>query len=530
MSHTAISNHEPLARRGSRALVALRLIALLMLALAPGRAALAQGDTPQPQSEELTRLQLLQAEAEARQAIAEARKAELEARFPAPSGTPLSGTTTVPDEAASRVEERIVGYISVAEAANRIAEAIHRHYPQMTALAVLNNGDVQLLLIYSAATKRVDVYKMRYDGLAASMQAALDADPIPAGPAAPCDPKTLTAGLGGAGFIPALTAATSAVGAVNDLLAFFRTDVTIKGSTFPVTEPVIVTETFRALRARYGIQLALYYPNEIPPDFAAATASPMIDRLEALLTSKGNADAVNARITQRIADKNKLIETLQACASVAGQAAAKKQKEAEEAQAKIAELVEEIANLKPKAPERPAKVAQLGAAQRKKAAAEAEATTQESIRTRHGNQIAQLRREVAALQAAAQPLAALNTQADLLAKDMIKIGENTNLNPLTSFIRAERIKKLLDDSNGYWLKLNVHVSGGNTKIKRNLLIDVFNGGSRVRYSGASTVEYHLYDRFGRSMLSDTTNSYIKDKKAKDVLRVAEGAIQTTDQR
>ncbi|HEX8456082.1 MAG TPA: hypothetical protein VF656_02075 [Pyrinomonadaceae bacterium] len=67
--------------------------------------------------------------------------------------------------------------------------------------------------------------------------------------------------------------------------------------------------------------------------------------------------------------------------------------------------------------------------------------------------------------------------------------------------------------------------------KRHLFIDVFNGGPRVRYSGASsTVEYHLYNRLGRSMLSDTTNSYIKDKKAKDVQTVSSAAIQGTDQK
>jgi hypothetical protein len=540
MSHTTASGYE---LRGAAtgagrttwvvprpALTLFTLLALLVLLLAPQRVAFGQDDEGDaPQSPELERLKVIKAEAEARQAIAEARRAELDANFPKPTSTPLAGDVSFKDDNA-RVEEKLVGYISVAEAANRIANAIHGNYPGLKALAVLNDGDVQLLLVYSAATKRVDAYVGRYGRVTAAMRAALAADPVWAGPTAPCDPKALAAGLGGAAFNP-LSAATSVIGSVSDILAFFRTDVSIEGSAITVGEPVIVTETFRALRdsSRYGKSIALYYPREIPPDFDPGHDSPMLTRLEELFNAKAGADDLNAQIAQRVADKNKLIETLTTCRNLAGQEAAKAQKTAQDQRAAADALQEEVSKLKPGA-ERKAKEAQRDAARRKADAAEREARDQEALRRAHSNDITKLRSEIALLQAAVQPLPALNSQTDLLVKDMVKVNEQANLNPLTSFLRAERIHKVLKDTDGYWLKLNVVNAGGTTKVKRHLFIDVFNGGPRVRYSGASTVEYHLYDRLGRSMLSDTTNSYIRDKKAKDVQTVSSAAIQDTDQK
>jgi hypothetical protein len=505
------------------------LLAFFLLLLAPQQVAFAQDDDDnEPKSETLKRLEAIKAEAEARQAIAEAKRAELDANFPKASSTPLSGDVSFKDDNA-RVEEKLVGYLSVAEAANRIADAIHRSQPQLTALAILNGDDIQLLLIYSAATKRVDAYVARYNRTATAMQAALTADPMWSGPTASCDPTALVSGLGGTPFNP-LSAATSVLGSFSDILAFFRTDVSIEGSSITVGEPVIVTETFRALRAKYGNRLALYYPREIPPDFDPEYTSPMLDKLETLFNAKANADDLNARIAQRIAEKNKLIETLSACRNLAGQAAATARRTVKEQQGAAKNLQDEISELPAGGQERRAKESQLVSAQNTANTAQSEAVNQDNIRRLHSDDINKLRGEIALLQAAAQPLVALNAQTELLAKDLIKVDEKTNLNPLTSFLRAERINKLLKDTGGYWLKLNVVNAGGTTKVKRHLFIDVFNGGPRVRYSGASTVEYHLYDRFGRSMLSDTTNSYIKDRKAKDVQNISEAAIQSTDQR
>lgn len=539
MQHTAAPENVELNRGNSPharrrpALPALLLALVFAVLLAHGgaRAQDTSGgdDSSQPQSDTLKRLKELQAEAEAREAIAKAKRAELDARFPQSSGKTLEGKTTVGD--GERIEERLVGFISVGDAADRIAAAIHRAHPEIKSIAVYNDGDVQLLLIYSAATKRVDAYAARFNNLATAEQAALTAYPMWSVPNAPCDAKALAAGRGGAGFVNPLGAATSLLGSVNDILAFFRTDVEIKSSTFDVAEPVVVTEVFRALRGQYGErQIALYYPREFPPDFDPRQDSPMLNKLEALFNSKANAEALAAQINQRIADKNEQIKTLQACQALAGQAS---QKAAQDQQKVIADLEGKLAALpagRAGAQQRAALEARLAEERRKAAAIESGNTPADAAKKQHGDDIKKLQTEVAALQSAAQPLAALDQQADLLVKDMIKVDDKTGLNPLTAFIRSERIQKLMDDTNGYWLKLNVVKAGGNTRVKTNLLIDVFNGGNRVRYSGASIVEYHLYDRLGRSVLSDTTNSYVDYMKPKDVLKRAAQAQQTSDQK
>ena len=143
--------------------------------------------------------------------------------------------------------------------------------------------------------------------------------------------------------------------------------------------------------------------------------------------------------------------------------------------------------------------------------------------------MAKLDKEIAALEAAGQPLILLNAQTELLFKDLVKVDEKTGISQLVAFIRSENIQRLLEARNGYWLKLNVVIAGGNTRIKTNLIVDVFTGGNRISYSGASIVQYHLYDRFGRSILSDTTSEYLDYRKSKDIRRLVEESRQTGDQ-
>ncbi len=526
--------HSAFGRRVSSRVLTAVLSALLTLCFLCGaQATWAQDESDsEPQSEELERLKVLQAEAEAREAIAKAKRAELDARFPQSTSSRLEGKTTVGEK--GRVEEQVVGFISVAQAADRIAETIHNTYPNLPTLAVYNEGDIQLLLIYSAATKRVDAYIARYDKQAAAEQAALTAYPMWNIPTAPCDPKALAtagAGRGGEGFINPLGVATSLLGSFGDILSFFRTNVDIQGSTFTVSESVLVTEVFRSLRAKYANNISLYYPKEFPPDFDPTQDSPMLIKLEALFNSKANADTLAAQIAGRIKDKSDQITTLKQCQAFAGQAVSEAQKKVDAQPKVLKDLEDKIAALqrgRAGAQQRRALLAQLAAEQNKLAALSDEIAAKEQIKTQHGNDIKKLEKEIAALQAVVQPLTPLNSQADLLVKDMVKVDEKTGINPLTAFIRSERIQKLMQDTKGHWLKLNVVTAGGNTRVKTNLFVDVFNGGNRVSYSGASIVEYHLYDRSGRSLLSDTTNSYVDYMKAKDVRKFSEAAIQTLD--
>lgn len=541
-------------RRTLAALCALLFLAALLAAPPPIRA---QGDDDEPQSEELTRLRVLKAEAEARAAIAKAKREEFNARFPQSELDPLEGKTTLTSAEKLFVEEVLVGYISVAEAAEKIAAAIktadtgYADEDKVRRIVVWNDGDVQALVVYSAATKRVSAYTNKYAALKAAMDAALRANRLWKVPNAECDKQALAAftesGTRGGAF-NALGAATSVLGSFGDLLSFFRTDVQIRGGTFAVDESVLVTEVFRALRktSALGPGVELYYPREFPPNFDPASESEMLKGLETLLGSKAEAAELARRIEELVAAKTKQIEVLEACKALADQtlaapqkALAAEQKKAADAEKKVGELVEKIGAgpaSRKDAQELKAARAALEAAKKEVEAAEKRLEERRAalqpIRDTHEADVEKLRNEIAALRAAAAPRAALDAEAELLVRDMVKVDDKTGINPLTAFIRSESIQKVMSDGpdgKSYWLKLKVVNAGGNTKTKTNLILDVFNGGQRVRYSGASTVEYHLYSSRGRSLLSDTTNGYVDYMKAKDVKKLADAARQAHDQ-
>jgi len=429
-------------------------------------------------------------------------------------------------EADRRVEEQLAGQISVAQAANRIAKAIRAAYPGMTSLLIYNDGDIRLLLVYGAATKRVDAYTTRYANLAAAEFAALAADPAWTGPGAPCDEPVFAQERGDVKAAPVNPAGVASSPAVTfgDALSLFRAGANTKGDAPGAGEPVVVTEVFRALREQYHGSVALYYPTEIPPGFDPARDSRLLDKLEALFNSKANAEAAAAQITQRVADKRELVSRIQKCRAAADSSQAALQKLFGEQQKKSDDLDRAIL-LRPKGrPTAAQRARQLKERERLadlRARLEPRAASLWPVRQRLGDDVRRLEKQMAALRDASGPLPALDAQAGLLAKDLTRADDETGLNPLAAFIRAEMIQKFMQENDAYWLKLRVVAAGGSARVRSNLFADLFKGGGRVWYSGASIVEYHLYDRLGRSLLSDTTNSYEEYREAKEFKRLAD---------
>lgn len=437
----------------------------------------------------------------------------------ADSRTPESESRPETDR---RVEEQLAEQISVAQAANRIAKAIRAAYPGMSSLLIYNDGDIRLLLVYGAATKRIDAYTTRYAHLAAAESAALAADPAWTGPSAPCDEAAFAQER-----VEMRDAPVNSTGDApnsGDPLALFRADAGVGPSAPDAGEPVVVTEVFRALREQYHGSVELYYPAEMPPGFDPARDSTMLGKLEALFNAKANAEAVAALVSRRVADKRELVSRLQKCRAAADASQAALQKLVADRQKKSDDLDRAIL-LRPKgrptAAQRALRLAERAGLADLRARLEPRAASLWSVRQRLGDDARRLEKQLAALGDVPGPLAALNAQAELLTKDLTRADDKTGLNPLAAFIRAEMIQKFLQEKDPYWLKLRVVAAGGSTRVRSSLLADLFKGGGRVWYSGASIVEYHLYDRLGRSLLSDTTNSYEEYRKAEDVKKLAD---------
>lgn len=444
-------------------------------------------------------------------------------------GDERSPETEPRPETDGSVEEQLAGQISVAQSANRIAKAIRAAYPGMSSLLIYNDGDIRLLLVYGAATKRIDAYTTRYANLAAAEFAALAADPAWTGPGAPCDEAAFAQGRADVKEVRNARVSSSGAAAnspvtFGETLALFRADSKTRPGATDAGEPVVVTEVFRALREQYHGSVALYYPAEIPPGFDPARDSRLLDKLEALFNSKANAESAAAQIAERVADKRELIARLQKCRAAADSAQVSMHKLLGEQQKRSDDLDRAIL-LRPEGRPTAAQTARRMKERARladlRARLEPRVASLWPVRQRLGDDLRRLEKQASALAEAAGPLAALNAQAELLTKDLTRADGETGLNPLAAFTRAEMIQRFMQENDAYWLKLRVVAAGGSAKVRSSLFADLFKGGGRVWYSGASIVEYHLYDRLGRSLLSDTTNSYEEYRTARDFKKLAD---------
>lgn len=550
----------------------------------------AQTPTPPPDSDEVKRLKEEKAQSELRKGIAEDKKAEIEAKFPKPATSPLEGKTTVEGAV---IESQMISYVSLSRAADRVITAIKGHFTEGENLAVYNERDINLMLSYRVAMSQIDELVNQGYCQILTTAATNNLCPTPKPTPSP-SPGPLHVPLA---LPAALPIAQSFLGAFVDMTALLRTNVEIKGQTFVIDEGPLVAEVFRAARAnsplpnpvdpkalpvpKFG---ALYYPYVFPPNIDSSQGSQILRRLEDLHKLRGNAsqviDAIEKDSTQiekaaaKIKELKKVIEeTLPkqsadavALAGTLIQANCRRLSAEVDGIKKLPEELQSdamlrlIDRLKKDCPRlNPDKFAQLlglsnvlretakdledaGIALGKATANKKDAEKNLS------DQLALLKlnpepslpspppptpddRKDAATAAVAQ-LKAINAQFDNLVTSLIRT-QGTDANPLTSYIRTERLSSALakscasssttpcasastTDPGSYWLLLKVINAGGNNRIKTNLLVDIFTGGNRISHSGGVIIQYQLFDRSGQSVESGTVSEYTDYIKANKV--------------
>jgi hypothetical protein len=91
------------------------------------------------------------------------------------------------------------------------------------------------------------------------------------------------------------------------------------------------------------------------------------------------------------------------------------------------------------------------------------------------------------------------------------------------FLRAETAYNLLTSDNdgndpkkNYWLEVKIALSGGNTKVDKNLMLDIFRGGNKVSFSAAAVVSYSVYRSDGKMLVSDTILTYMPYQKTGNI--------------
>ena len=490
--------------------------------------------TPTPKSAEVLRLEEEKTQAELRKAVAEANKAELEARFPKPSTTPLSGTTTL-DGAV--IESQMISYAQMSIAANQLVQRLKDSDRQIRTLVIYNDKDVNLILSYKVALNQLELIRTGYNDLlelaASGPQPGLENTRV--------ESLRQRAVSRLAASIPILSVAQSIFGSFVDLTALLRTNVDIKGQVFDIEEAALVSEVFRAANAKDGLSASLFYPALFPPnlDFKVEDMkSPLLTKIESLNEVKAYADGLanaledNKKHTQQTKADIAALKT-----DIENVTARKKNNEDKltdlkriygdpddpRARRRIPrEKLELMLELERKIADLANKLNQLQQTELPKAQAELNRLNEE------------LRWLLSKLKPTLQDpdkiddtiarLRAKNEQFANFIEALVKADQVTGLNPLTSYIKAETMLSALkgaegNDTDFYWLQLKVLKAGGNNRIKTNLLVDIFTGGNRVSHSGGTIVEYILFDRNGKSVVSDIItdySGYVKANKVKQL--------------
>jgi len=520
----------------------LAFLTLLLLTLRVRAQTPSESPTATPKSPEVLRLEDEKAQAELRRAIAEANKAELEARFPKPTTTPLTGTTTVEGAV---IESQIVSYAQMAIAADKMVNQLKSTKPTIKSLVIYNDKDVNLLLSYKVALNQLAVINKGYDNL-------IEREPpscpgvAPDSAAGKAEALRMRGTAALTGPVPFLTLAQSIFGSFVDLTALLRTNVEIKGQVFDVDETALVSQVFRAAGGKDGLQATLFYPALFPPNLdldADKTVSPILSQLDALNNTKAYAEGLANGLeetTKAIKKAEATIEGLKAI--VEGLAGRKKETEAKLAELEsiygrsdvprsrrrippeklelMLELKRAIVNFQKQLDEiQHEPDGKLPQAMAKKSRLDAELKCL----------LSKLKADLQNPEKLDETIAKLRAKNEQFAKfieALVKADSATGLNSLTSYIKAENMRTALKgvegkDTDFYWLQLKVLKAGGNNRIKTNLVVDIFTGGNRLSHSGGVVVEYILFDRNGKSVASDIFTEYSGYVKADKIRKLGD---------
>ena len=84
------------------------------------------------------------------------------------------------------------------------------------------------------------------------------------------------------------------------------------------------------------------------------------------------------------------------------------------------------------------------------------------------------------------------------------------------YARTEKIISSMGANGIYWLVIKNVKAGGNMRIKSNPLVDIFRGGSSVKFSGGSVAYYYILDNTGNIVVSNVINGYIPYEKSSKI--------------
>jgi hypothetical protein len=445
--------------------------------------------TPTPTAEEQrlidenTLLTLQKTNAELRKGI---RDAQVK-----PTATPLGGTATVD----TSIEVEMMSYDALSGVAKKVGDEILDKAPDAKVIAVYSAADIKDWRFYKSTSP---AFAGRMETLKSQYQSSVNPP-----------------GAGLAPLVGAFEAGTTALSSFVDLLAFFRSDVEIKGKDVTIARRPLVNEVLRALR-NSDDELVLLNPAEFPPQLIDPTThlpfeSPTLVKLGELYILKAKADKLISNLKELAIKEAKVKEMGETSAKNTATIAANLEA-IKPIDKSLAVMKAKLNKLKPNSAKAKALQARIAEATeaRKKLTDENAKLTQKNVDI--AADVATLTARIAILKgltngitATVEDLMALNEQFLAFVADFVKVDASTGTNPLTVFVKAENLDKAMEDPESYWVEINVDKAGGNNRVRKNLIR--FLTGPKVDHSGGIVIDYTLYDKTGTVIYSDKLSLY-----------------------
>ena len=199
--------------------------------------------------------------AQAQKDAAEAVKSSIKASLPDYTSKPLAGSASIDDKL--QIEVQTLAHRSVERAAAKVAALVEQD-TRVERVIVHNADDVLALTAYRSVVVHVKSVTSELERILARPQA---------------ERETLLQ------FTP--TAATAIIGALADVAAFFRSDVTLKGQPIAVDEAFLVSVFANAV----GPRVTVLYPKIYASITDAPESSDFLRALSALMEQRARADA-----------------------------------------------------------------------------------------------------------------------------------------------------------------------------------------------------------------------------------------------
>ena len=158
--------------------------------------------------------------------IETSKKSIQDAKYPKPNVTPLAGGIKADNSAL--IENKILAYCSLRAVTDKIAQDIQTNAGGFGKLILMSGSDATWLQQYRAMMYELTNIKAEYEAL------GKDVD----------DSKAVIEK-----FLPAIAPVVSVLGGIADLLALFRTNETLTGSSFDVDDMALVNSLSISLRA-----------------------------------------------------------------------------------------------------------------------------------------------------------------------------------------------------------------------------------------------------------------------------------------